>query len=187
MDVNKIAALEALLFTAKEAIAIDDIADTIDLTLAETEEYIEVIKKEFNQKRSHGIQLKEYDDKFILATKPHLAPYVKKLHHISKTKNLSQAALETLAIIAYKQPVTRSHIEKIRGVKVEKTLMTLSKYGIIKELGRKDTTGNPIVYGTTEEFLKQFDLNSLSELPDVDDIELEDDFEIENNDKVEKN
>ena len=167
MDVNNIAAIEALLFTAEEPVSVTEIADTIDMTLSETREYIEVLKKEYNNKKFHGIKLLEVENSYIFATKSHLAPYVKKLHNITKITSLSQAALETLAIIAYKQPVTRATIEKIRGVKVEKTLNTLSKYNLIEEVGKKDTTGKPILYGTTKEFLKQFNLKSLTDLPDI--------------------
>lgn len=171
MNINKIAAVEALLFTAEEPVSVVDIADTIDVTIQESKEYVNIIKKEFNKKSSHGIRLEQYSDSYIFVTKSHLAPYIKKLHNISKTTKLSRAALETLSIIAYEQPVTRSEIEEIRGVRVDKTLTTLGKYNLIKELGRKDTTGNPILYGTTEEFLRQFNLKDLSELPDLDEID----------------
>ncbi len=167
MDVNKIAGIEALLFTAEEPVSITEIADTIDMTISEVKDYIKVLKKEYNQKKFHGIKLIKYDNSYIFGTKSHLAPYIKKLHDITNVTNLSQAALETLAIIAYKQPVTRSVIEEIRGVKVERTINTLKKYNLIKDKGRKDTTGNPILYGTTEEFLKQFNLNAVSDLPEI--------------------
>ena len=173
MDVNKVAAVEALLFTAEKPVALVDIANTIDVTIEETREYLDRLGREYNQKKSHGIKLEQYEDSYIFVTKSHLAPYIKKLHDVSQRKRLTQASLETLAIIAYKQPVTRSEIEEIRGVKVERTLRTLSKYDLIQELGRKDTTGNPIEYGTSKEFLRQFDLNSLSELPQLEDIEIE--------------
>ncbi|MFW5998121.1 MAG: SMC-Scp complex subunit ScpB [bacterium] len=172
MNINKIAAVEALLFTAEEPVSVVEIADTLDVTLSESKEYINIIKKEFNQKKSHGIRLEKYDDSYMFVTKSHLAPYIKKLHSVSRKTRLSQAALETLSIIAYEQPITRNDIEEIRGVRADKTLSTLSKYNLIKELGRKDTTGNPIVYGTTEEFLRQFQLKALSDLPDIKNIDI---------------
>jgi len=174
MNVNKIAAIEALLFTAEDPVSLVEIADTIDMTISETREYINVLKKEYNQKKFHGIKLMKYDESYIFATKSYLAPYVKKLHNITEITGLSQAALETLAIIAYKQPVTRPVIEKIRGVNVERTIRTLKKYNLIKEVDRKDTTGNPILYGTTREFLQQFNLNSISDLPEIEKKEFSD-------------
>lgn len=165
MNVNKLAATEALLFTAPEPLSPEEMADTIDVTLNEMKEIISVLKTEYNDKKSHGIQLREYNGNFIFVTKEHLAPYINKLHDVVKTGRLSQAALETLAIIAYKQPVTRGEIEKIRGVNAERTLQTLGKYDLITEVGRREAVGRPILYGTTGEFLQQFDLNTLDELP----------------------
>ncbi len=174
MNINNIAAIEALLFTAEEPVSLIEIADTIDMTTSECREYVEVLKKEYNQKKFHGIKIMEYDESYIFATKSHLAPYIKKLHNISKITGLTQPALETLAIIAYKQPVTRGIIEKIRGVSVERTLNTLKKYNLIKEVDRKNTTGNPILYGTTGEFLQQFNLNNISDLPEIEDKKFSD-------------
>ena len=102
----------------------------------------------------------------MFVTKSDYSSLIRDMHN-KKVTRLSQAALETLAIIAYKQPITRAEIEEIRGVKAEKTLLTLGKYGLIEELGRKDTLGNPIVYGTTDKFLHHFDLQDLSQLPEV--------------------
>lgn len=170
MDVEKLAILEALLFTAREAVALKDLAATINLSPGKTREYIEILNREYN-KKSHGFKIKEYDDSFVFRTKPEFSSFIKELHNISKKVSLSQAALETLAIIAYKQPVTRSDIEEIRGVKAEKTLLTLTKYDLIQELGRKDTIGNPIVYGTTEKFLQHFDICDLSQLPEIEEID----------------
>ena len=102
-------------------------------------------------------------------TKPELAVYLEKLKKVPRQVPLSQAALETLAIIAYKQPITRAEIETIRGVRVDSSLSTLLERGLIEETGRKEGPGRPILYGTTKGFLKYFGLNSLDELPIVDD------------------
>ena len=164
MNVNDLAAVEALLFTAPEPLSPDEMAATIDVTIEEMMEIIKVIENEYNNKKSHGIQLREYNGNYIFVTKEHLAPFIKKLHDTAPRDNLSEAALETLAIVAYKQPITRTEIEKIRGVNAERTLNTLRKYDLIEPRGREESPGRPILYGTTEEFLKQFALNSLEEL-----------------------
>ncbi len=166
MKEKYIAIIEALLFTAKEMISLQELAGVVDITPAETKKYISILSKKYED-NSHGLLLKEYNGKYILTTKPCFSSYIKDMHNLTNKVKLSRAALETLAIIAYKQPVTRAEIEDIRGVKAEKTLITLNKYNLIKELGRKDTIGNPIVYGTSEEFLRHFDLKNLSELPEV--------------------
>ncbi len=167
MNVNDLAAVEALLFSAPEPLSIEELADTVDVTVKEIRELIRVLEREYNQKRSHGIQLRQYNGNYIFVTKEHLAPYIKKFHETVNTAKLSGAALETLAIVAYKQPVTRGEIEEIRGVNAERTLKTLEKYNLIAEAGRQDSPGNPILYITTEEFLRQFNLQNLDELPDV--------------------
>ena len=167
MNVNNLAAVEALLFTAPEPLSPEEMATTVDVTIEEMKEMIQVLENEYNNKKSHGIQLREYNGNFIFVTKEHLAPYIKKLHDTPPRDNLSDAAMETLAIIAYKQPITRTEIEQIRGVNVERTLNTLGKYDLVEPQGREDSPGRPILYGTTEEFLKQFALNSLEELNEL--------------------
>ncbi|MFW6035587.1 MAG: SMC-Scp complex subunit ScpB [Halothermotrichaceae bacterium] len=172
MDIKKLSTIEALIFSAEKAMSVKDIANAVDLTKKQCREYIEVLEKEYS-KDSHGIDLKEYNDGYLFVTKPDYSSIIKDIHN-KKVTRLTQAALETLAIIAYKQPVTRAEIEEIRGVKAEKTLLTLTKYELIEELGRKETIGNPIVYGTTKEFLRQFDIKDLSDLPEVNIEEIQD-------------
>lgn len=165
MNVNILATLEAIIFATEEPVPLEELAATVELTENETEKYIEALKKEY-EKENHGFYLKEYDHSYLFLTKRCYHSAIQDMHS-KKITRLSQAALETLAIIAYKQPVTRAEIEDIRGVKAEKTLLTLTKYGLIEELGRKDTIGNPIVYGTTKKFLQHFDLKDLSYLPEI--------------------
>jgi segregation and condensation protein B len=161
-----LAKIEALIFTADKLVLLSDLARLTGLETEEIKKYIDVLKSEYN-KKSHGIFLKEFDESYIFVSKEEYAEAIRELHNRSNNINLSHAALETLAIIAYKQPVTRTEIEAIRGVKAEKTLITLSKYNLIEELGRKDSIGNPIVYGTNREFLRVFGLRDLSQLPDI--------------------
>ncbi len=170
MNEKYIAIIEALLFTAQDMISLTEIADVIGLSRVETEEYISILSDRYREK-AHGLLLKEYNNNYILTTKPFFSSYIEDMHNIKNKVSLSKAALETLAIIAYKQPVTRSEIEEIRGVKAEKTLLTLGKYNLIKELGRKDTIGNPIVYGTSEKFLEYFNLKNLSKLPEIEETD----------------
>ena len=103
-----------------------------------------------------------------LATRPDYAPYVEKLLQPVQKQSLSQAVMETLAVIAYKQPVTKAEIEQIRGVKCDYSVQSLVSKGLIEEVGRKETLGRPILYGTTDAFLRHFCLSSLSELPEID-------------------
>ena len=105
------------------------------------------------------------NDHYQLATRPEYGEYIDKYFGIDKKQSLSQAMLETLSIIAYKQPITRIDIESIRGVKCEYTLGVLNDRGLIKEVGKMDAPGKPILYGTTDTFLKVFGLSSLEDLP----------------------
>jgi segregation and condensation protein B len=116
-----------------------------------------------------GFALVQVAGKYQLRTKPQFADFIRELR-ASRPRRLSQAALETLSIVAYRQPIVKSDIEKIRGVDVAPTLKTLLDRNIVKIVGRQPTVGQPALYGTTEEFLKLFGLNSLSELPTLRDI-----------------
>ncbi|AZO95606.1 SMC-Scp complex subunit ScpB [Halocella sp. SP3-1] len=162
---NWLAGIEALLFSTAEPISIDEMTKILNISEIKLRKYLSSLAAEY-KKEQHGVFLKEYNGSYVLMTKPEYSSLIEDMYN-KKITRLSQAALETLAIIAYKQPVTRAEIEEIRGVKAEKTLLTLGKYGLVEELGRKDTIGNPIVYGTTKEFLRHFDLEDLSELPEV--------------------
>ena len=164
MEKNYLAKIEAFIFAAENPIPIKDISNALDINKRECRKYIEKLREKYSHKE-HGVILKEYDDKYIFKTKSQMASFIRDYYEKEREVKLSSAALETLSIIAYKQPVTRAEIEEIRGVKAEKTLLTLSKYNLIKELGRKDSIGNPILYGTTEKFLEHFDITDLSELP----------------------
>ncbi|MCK8827100.1 SMC-Scp complex subunit ScpB [Natroniella acetigena] len=158
------AAIEALLFMAIEPLQIKELKKTIKADIAEVKEILEEIKIDYNQ-QDKGIELVKVNHGYQLQTKAKYASIIKDFHQPEVTKALSQAALETLAIVAYKQPVTRAEIEDIRGVNVEKALKTLQKRGLISEQGRKDAIGKPIIYGTTAQFLEYLGLESLDDLP----------------------
>ncbi|GGK15353.1 segregation and condensation protein B [Caldalkalibacillus thermarum] len=162
-----LAVIEGLLFVAgNEGLEAKQIADVLEIKTAAVPQLIEEMKKKFKE-QNRGIQVVEIAGSYQLTTRPEHAPYFEKLAHSPSHATLSQAALETLAIIAYKQPVTRAEIEEVRGVKSEKAINTLLNKSLIKEVGRKEGPGRAILYGTTKEFLDYFGLNSLDDLPDL--------------------
>lgn len=161
---EKKAAIECLLYMAVEPITPAMIAKIVGLSEDDVLEILAEIRYEL-AKPEHGIQLVELAGGFRIATKPQFACYVEQLYTKPQSTHLSHAALETLAIIAYKQPITRAEIEAIRGVKVEGVLANLLERNLVQEVGRKDAPGRPILYGTTSEFLCHFGLKSLDELP----------------------
>ena len=156
--------IEAILFVAGDAVDLRELERTLNMprnqlipVLAEMEsEY------DFNQR---GFKLKRFGDKIQLGTRPLYAQDVIRLLQPVQKQSVSQAAMETLAVIAYKQPVTRAEIEAIRGVKCDYSLQSLTRKGLICEVGRRDTIGRPVLYGTTDEFLSRFGIESLTELP----------------------
>ena len=119
---------------------------------------------------NRGIKVFKIDDKYQLGTKPENEKYIVKLLKTNQRQSLSQAAIETLSIISYKQPITRVEIEEIRGVRSDKAIQTLLEKDLIKESGRLEVVGRPILYGTTDNFLKQFGIEKLEELPVLEEI-----------------
>lgn len=169
MDSREIKAIvEALLFTWGDPLGLDDISDIIEIDKKTLKEIIDEMIDDFNFNR-RGIQIVKINDKYQLSTRPEHFEWIKKLYVPRVNKTLSNAALETLSIIAYKQPITKAEIEMIRGVKCDKAINTLLEKNLIKEIGRLDRTGKPIIYGTTEDFLRCFGLSNLEALPTIDD------------------
>ncbi|MFJ7725497.1 SMC-Scp complex subunit ScpB [Neobacillus sp. NPDC097160] len=159
--------LESLLFAAgDEGLSLKQIAEVLEVEELKASEIIEDLLQEYEQ-ANRGIMIVQLAGTFQLATKKENAAYLKKLVDSPHTSALSQAALETLAIIAYKQPITRAEIEEIRGVKTERPLHTLVSKVLIREVGRAEGTGRAYLYGTTKEFLDYFGLQSLKELPQL--------------------
>lgn len=167
MDNNKLTGIiESLLFAAgDEGLTIKQLAEVLEITEPKVSNLIEEMKQEYNQNERRGISIVQLAGTFQLATKKNNADYLKKLVESPGNSHLSQAALETLAIVAYKQPITRIEIEEIRGVKTERPLQTLQAKALIKEIGRADGPGRAILYGTTKEFLDYFGLRNIEELP----------------------
>lgn len=158
--------LESLLFAAgDEGLTIKHVAEVLEIEEIKAIEIMEELKKVYDKDKNRGIMIIQLAGTYQLATKKVNAPYLKRLVDSPNTTTLSQAALETLAIVAYKQPITRAEIEEIRGVKTERPLHTLMSKALIKEVGRAEGPGRAYLYGTTREFLDYFGLKSMDELP----------------------
>lgn len=156
-------ALEAVLFAAGEPVSVAELADLLQLDKPQVWELVSELKQSY-EAESRGLMLRETAGCFQLVTKPVHYNVLLGLGRKKEVK-LTNASLETLAIVAFKQPVTRAEMEAIRGVKVDGVLNTLLDLGLVAEAGRKKALGNPILYVTTEKFLMVFGLNSLEELP----------------------
>lgn len=161
--------IEALLFTWGDPLDLKSISTILDLDESIVENLLEEMIQEFNEKE-RGLRIIRVNDSYQLGTRIEHFDYIKKLNNRNK-KSLSNAAIETLSIIAYKQPVTKSDIDNIRGVKSDRVIETLCEKKLIEELGRLDRPGRPIIYGTNENFLRYFGLESLDNLPDIDGFE----------------
>mgnify|MGYP003527017531 FL=1 len=168
--INKIISVcESLMFAYGDLISFKDIqaifkSKSIDVSLKEIRYSLELLKERYKESDS-GLELVIIDEKMQLATKSDNYDYISLYLHPIKKKSLTQASLETLSIIAYKQPITKPEIESIRGVKCDKAIATLLEANLIEEAGRLDKIGKPIIYKTTEMFLKQFSIESLKDLP----------------------
>jgi segregation and condensation protein B len=167
--------IESLLFAAgDEGLTMKQICEVLEMEEVKAEQLLKELKKEYDESENRGITLVQMAGAFQLVTKKVHSPYLKKLVESPHTSNLSQAALETLAIVAYKQPITRMEIEEIRGVKTERPLHTLMAKALIKEVGRAEGAGRAYLYGTTKEFLDYFGLKSIEELPPLPEKAIED-------------
>lgn len=166
-------AVEAILFTMGESVSLSKLASAVGRQEAETKGLLEELKKQY-QKKERGIQLIELEDSYQLCTKPELYDYLIQVAKQPKKHVLTDVLLETLAIVAYRQPVTKIEIEKIRGVKTDHAVNKLVEYDLICEVGRLDAPGKPLLFGTTEEFLRRFGVQSVEELPGIAPEQLED-------------
>ncbi|MCS7011213.1 MAG: SMC-Scp complex subunit ScpB [Anaerolineales bacterium] len=159
---NLIAALEALLFVSPEPTTPAQLAAAVGAPLAAVEEALRSLEQAL---LSRGLRLQRHDGRVQLTTAPEFAEFIERFLGLEATSRLSRAALETLAIIAYQQPVTRPYVESVRGVNSDAVMKSLLGRGLIQEVGRAEGPGRPILYGTTADFLRYFGLNSLTELP----------------------
>lgn len=156
--------IEAILFVAGEAVSIKDLARALQTGEKEIRSTVSALRDEYDYEQ-RGFLIKRFGDNIQLATRPLYAEDVVRLLQPVQQQSLSQAAMETLAVVAYKQPVTRAEVEQIRGVKCDYSLQSLINKGLIREDGRKDTIGRPILYCTTDDFLSHFGLEGLEGLP----------------------
>ena len=163
-DPELFAAVEAMLFVSGEAVAITDMARALEIAPFQLEEALDRMAAVMDQQK-RGLKLKRFGGHIQLTTSAELKPFIEKLLQPVQKQSLSQSALETLAIIAYRQPVTKLEMEQIRGVKCDYSVQSLLGKGLIIEVGRRDSVGHPILYGTTDTFLSHFGLRALDELP----------------------
>lgn len=161
-----IARIEALLFVAAGAVLPIQISTALNLPLKVVEDHLDMLEKRLSSEAPpHGLRLQRHHGRVQLTTSADTAADVERFLGLDATSRLSRAALETLAIIAYQQPVTRPEIDAVRGVSSDGVLKSLLSKGLIQEIGRADRPGRPIIYTTTTDFLQHFGLNSLEELP----------------------
>jgi segregation and condensation protein B len=171
--------IEGLLFlSGDEGLSVRQIAEITEQRSDVAAKALEELKEDFAQ-QGRGLQVVQIAGNYRLATLPDHAPYFERLAYSPSRSSLSQAALETLAIVAYRQPITRVEIEEIRGVKSERAIHTLNNKDLIQEVGRAEAVGRPILYGTTKSFLESFGLASLQELPEPSNFDTSDSLEEE--------
>jgi len=163
-------AFESMMFVWGQPLEVKAAADVFDISKQEAYELFRELQEEYEQE-GRGIVIREVNKAFQFVTREENADYIERLCTPVKARKLSQSALEVLAIVAYKQPVTKGEIEAIRGIKCDRVMEGLMKKELVCERGRSEAVGRPILYGTTDTFLKNFGFTSLKELPPIDDIE----------------
>ncbi|MFQ6100968.1 MAG: SMC-Scp complex subunit ScpB [Anaerolineae bacterium] len=156
--------VESLLFVADAPVSVGRLAEALEATAGQVERALTDLEAAY---AGRGLRLQRVNNRVQLITAPQAAPFVERFLGLEARTRLSRAALETLAIVAYRQPITRPEIEAIRGVNSDSVLRTLLGLGLIEEVGRAVTVGRPILYGTTFEFLQHFGLRNLEELPSL--------------------
>lgn len=163
-ELNHLAALTAVLFASGDAVSMDTLCKVFQAPELQLSQWLDQLEKDL---AGRGIALLRSGGGVQLAADRQYNDFIQRLTEDLRPARLSAPTLETLAIVAYRQPVTRPEVEEIRGVKAEKALNTLLAYDLITEVGRRETTGRPILYGTTPEFLRHFGIADLSELPEL--------------------
>lgn len=163
---NLVSTLEAMLFAAGDPVEPTKLAEVLDIDIETIEKMLEHLGAQYDERNS-GLMLIRVDNKYQICTREKYSDEVRKLMEIKKNAPLSNAAFEVLAVIAYNKTVTRSFIEQVRGVDCSGPISSLVQKGLIEEKGRMDLPGRPLIYGTTDRFLRCFSLNSLEDLPDL--------------------
>ncbi len=165
---NMESALEAILFAIGDAVKITELAEVLEISEDDVVKIVEIMSDKY-ESSSRGVSIIRLDDSFQMVTKKAYYEYVRKINNKIKDYTLTDVLIETLAIIAYKQPITKSMIEEIRGVNSNHAVNKLIEYKLVKEVGRLDAVGRPILFGTTNEFLRGFGLEKMDELPQLSD------------------
>ena len=163
-------AFESMMFTWGEPLDVKMAADVFNISKQDAYDYFKELQSEYEQE-GRGIVIREVNGAFQFVTREENADYIERLCTPVKAKRLSQSALEVLAIVAYKQPVTKGEIEAIRGIKCDRVMEGLMAKNLVGAVGRSEAIGRPILYGTTDTFLKNFGFTSIKDLPEIDDIE----------------
>ena len=163
-------ALESLMFVWGQPLNVREAAEMFNVPWREIYDNMKELQEEYEE-QGRGIRIREIDKSFQFCTAPENGEYIERFCTPTREKKLSQSALEVLAIIAYKQPVTRSEIESIRGIKCDRVVEGLMKKELIEEKGRSTGIGRPILYGTTKLFLEKFGFESLKDLPEIEEID----------------
>lgn len=166
------AVIEAVLFTMGESVEVGRLAEVIEEDVNTTREILQEMEEKYKQEE-RGIALAWFENSVQLCTKAQMYEYLIKIAKAPRKMVLTDTVLETLSIIAYKQPVTRVEVEKVRGVSCDHAINKLLEYDLITELGRLDAPGRPLLFGTTEQFLRSFGVKSLEELPEVNPVQIE--------------
>ncbi len=170
------AAIEAILFVSGEAVSAKKLAFALEQNESTTKSIIRNLMLKYD-KAERGLKIIEINNAYQMCTKAEYFEYIRKLYTTQQKQILSQTLLETLAIVAYKQPITKSQIEEIRGVSADHAINKLVERNLVKEVGRSDAPGKPILFGTTEEFLRYFGFTSADGLPKIEDIHIEENKE----------
>jgi len=162
------ALIESLLFVADRPVTAEHLATALDVPVEEVEAALQALREEYQER---GIRIQQKGERLQLVSAPEAGPHIERFLGLEISGRLSTAALEALSIVAYRQPVTRAQVEAIRGVHSDSVLRSLVRRGLIEEIARAESVGRPILYGTTFEFLQQFGLQSMQDLPDWQELE----------------
>ncbi|MCI6616760.1 SMC-Scp complex subunit ScpB [Ruminococcus sp.] len=171
-DLNIKAAIEAILFANGSSVETKRIAQALEITESQAEEHISALIDDYNS-ANRGITIIKLDDAYQMVSCKEYAPQIRTVMDLRRNTPLSQAALEVLAVVAYTQPVTKAFVEQVRGVDCSGVIGSLTAKGLVEEKGRLELPGRPLLYGTTENFLRCFNINSLEELPPLPETENE--------------
>lgn len=185
-DETLMASVEAILFTMGESVEIAAIARAMEVRPGRIRQILQKLEEQYAAP-SRGIMIRQFDDAVQMSTKPEQYQNLIRIAKVPKKMTLSDSVIETLSIIAYKQPITKIEVEGIRGVSCDYAVNKLLEYDLIKELGRKDAPGRPILFGTTEQFLRSFGVKNLTDLPALDAVqvaEFKEEAEAEVNDRL---